>query len=322
MIEDDDDKHLLLLLPVVIFLITTIGGSIALNTSVNETNHSLNSNLQYNKNFPYMEAIDETSEICQIFDLAQQKSKIFVGFDFKYLYSKMKNDDSGIFKDKNVSDNNNHHKAVQAAPDNVTENVTTYSLNKSNDPSGTAWNLNGTKTVYLTSDNVISKNADMRFLKRVASNLKKNGINVIIDHNAPNPNQVPRSVKNAPKDSAIVIINYNCAGTIKDLTDGISGPETNGKADKGYLYEYARDLRGIIYVNVSPDITLTDRSYLPRAHDDDFSSHEFRGINEPARYLSESRVTLIDNIKPLYPIMSMERADTISKRVLMLIASD
>lgn len=253
MIEDDDDKHLLLLLPVVIFLIATIGGSMALNTPVNETNH---------------------------------------------------------------------HKAVQAAPDNITENVTISGSNQSNDPSGGAWNLNGTKTVYLTSDNVIDKNTDMKFLKRVASNLRKNGINVVIDRYAPNPNQVPRSIKNAPKDSAIVIINYNCAGTIKDLTDGISGPETNGKTDKGYLYEYARDLRGIIYVNVSPDMILTDRSYLRRAHDDDFSPNAFRGINDPAQYLSESRITLIDNIKPLYPIMSMERADIVSKRVLMLIASN
>lgn len=303
MVEDDDDKHLLLLLPIVIFLLITIGGSMALNMPVNETKLNSSLDLEYNKNFPY------------VIEITGEKNQ--------NIYLKIGNYDFGVFKDKNVFRNkNNPHKPVQAAPDNITENITISGQNKSNDSSLTAWNLNGTKTVYLTSDNVIDKNTDMKFLKRIAYNLEKNGINVVIDRYAPNPNQVARSIKNAPKDSAVVIINYNCAGTIKDLANGISGPETNGKPDKGYLYEYARDLRGIIYVNVSPDIILTDRSYLPRAHDDDFSSNSFRGINGPGEYLTGSGITLVDNIKPLYPIMGIKRADTVSKRVLMLITSN
>jgi hypothetical protein len=273
--EDDDDKHLFLLLPVAIFLITTIGGSMALNTPTNE-----NQNLE-DKNIPYsIKMIDNENQSLNI-----------------------KNIDS---------------KAVLAAPNPISQNISVQKKEFKND-SSTKWDLNGTKTVYLTSDNIIDKNTDKKFLKRVASNLKSNGINVIIDSNAPNPNQVPRAIKNAPKDSAIVVINYNCAGTIKDLTVGISGPQTNGKTDKGYLYEYAKDLNGIIYVNVSPDIMLTNCSYLPRAYDDEFSPGSFKGINEPAQYLLENKIALIDSIKPVYPIMGIERADMVSKQILTLL---
>lgn len=280
--EDDDDKHLFLLLPVVL-LITTIGGSIALNTPINENPNIKDNNFLYS-----IKMIDNTNQSLNITNKTDIK--------------------------------NNDHKVVLAAIDNITENkITTQKKESIKNDSNTKWNLNGTKTVYLTSDNIIDKNTDKKFLKRVASNLKSNGINVIIDPYAPNPNQVPRAIKNAPKDSAIVVINYNCAGTIKDLTVGISGPQTNGKTDKGYLYEYAKDLNGIIYVNVSPDIMLTNISYLPRAYDDEFSPGSFKGINEPAQCLIENKIALIDSIKPVHPIMGIERADRISNKILTLL---
>lgn len=291
MLEDDDDKHLFLLLPIVIFSITTIMGSMALNTPINETNPNLNSNLENNNNLLYsIKIIDNKNE-------------------------------SQSLKTTNKSNiKNNDPKVVLAALDNISENnITIQRKNQLNDSSTIKWNLNATKTVYLTSDNIIDKKTDMKFLKRVASNLKSNGINVIMDPYAPNPNQVPRSIKNAPKDSAIVVINYNCAGTIKDLTISIGGPQTNGKTDKGYLYEYAKDLNGIIYVNVSPDTILTNCSYLPRAYDDEFSPGSFEGLNEPAEYLLENRITLIDNIQPSYPIMGIERADIVSNKIAMLL---
>jgi hypothetical protein len=301
MAEEDYDTHLLIFLPVIIFLITTIGGSMALNVPINETNYSLNSTLEDNSNFIYpIKIIDNEND-------SQSK--------------KIKNNYIETFKDKNESDIKNiPPEIVQAAPENVSQNnVTILDSNQVNDSSSLKWNLNGTKTVYLTSDNIIDKNTDMKFLKRMEYDLERNGINVIIDPYAPNPNQVPRSIKNAPKDSAVVVINFNCAGTIKDLTIGISGPQTNGKTEEGYLYGQARDLKGIVYVNVSPDTILANCSYLPRAYDDDFSPGSFKGLTKPAEYLLENGITLIDNIQPVYPIMGLERADTVSNRLLTLI---
>lgn len=299
--EDDNDKRLLLLFPVVIFLITAVGGSMALNTPINVINNSSDLNFEYNTIFLYsFKTIDIETD--------NQSAAI------KY---------NGLetFKDKNLLKNNDSNsEVVYAAPENTSENnVTVQSKDQLNDSAATRWNLNGTKTVYLTSDNIVDKNTDTKFLKRLAFNLESNGINVIIDPDAPNPSQVPRSIKNAPKDSAVVVINYNCAGTIKDLTVGISGPQTNGKTDKGYLYEYAKDLRGIIYVNVSPDTILTNCSYLPRAYDDGFSPKSFKGLKKPAEHLSDSGIYLIDNIEPLYPIMSIKRADVVSNKILALL---
>ncbi len=187
--------------------------------------------------------------------------------------------------------------------------------------SGVKWNLKGTKIVYLTSDRIISKKSDRKFLERIKYNLQKSGIKVIIDPEASHPNQVPRSIKNAPEGSAVVVVNYNCAGTIKDLCDGIKGPQTNGHQYKGYLYNHAKDLTGIIYVNISPETILTNKTYLTRAHDDNFSPGSFKGINNPAKYLLDNGISVIDSPKPYYPVMGIERADIISGQILELLKS-
>lgn len=292
MVGDDDDKHLLLLLSIVIFLITTIGGSTALNTSINETHNTLILKSDF-----------------------EDKNGLFYSINSEFLKVKTRI----LNESKGIKAKNEYQRPieVQAAPENVSQNNAT--IQNSVSSSIIKWDLNGTKTVYLTSDNIIDKKTDMKFLKRVASDLENNGINVIIDPYAPNPNQVPRSIKNAPSESVVVIINYNCAGTIKDLCDGISGPRTNGNANEGYLYNYAKDLNGIIYVNISPETILKDSSYLPRAYDDGFSPNSFKGINDPAQYLLENGIELIDSPKPTYPVMSAERADIVSQGILELI---
>jgi len=187
--------------------------------------------------------------------------------------------------------------------------------NGENAISSIKWDLSGAKTVYLTGDGVSGQEADKRFLNRVKSNLEQAGINVILDPAAPAPNQVSRAVKNAPDGSVAIIVCCNCAGTIKDMCDGISGPETNGKSDKGYLYEYAKDLKGIIYVSVSSK-SLKDITFLNRSSDDTFSPESFKGLENPAEYIINSGITLIDNPKPSTPRMNNERADATSVQIL------
>lgn len=256
MTSSDDDKHLVLLLSIIICVIISIGGSVAYNFGLNESNPS--SDINFNLN-------------------------------------------SQEFKDNSFLDNTNSKPVIVKAS------------------SGINWNLKGTKTVYLTSDRIVGKKSDRKFLERIRSNLQKAGIKVIIDPGASHPNQVPRAIKNAPKGSAVIIINYNCAGTIKDLCNGISGPQTNGHQNKGYLYNHAKDLTGIIYVNVSPKTLLTDKTYLSRAQDDNFSPRSFKGINNPAKYLLDNGIALIDSPKPYYPVMGIERADIISSQIIEML---
>jgi dipeptidyl aminopeptidase/acylaminoacyl peptidase len=187
-----------------------------------------------------------------------------------------------------------------------------------NDASTIKWNPKGAKTVFLTADGVSGQEADKRFVNRVASNLEQAGIDVIVDPEAPSPNQVPRAVKNAPTGSVAIIICCNCAGTIKDMCEGISGPETNGKTKKGYLYEYAKDLKAIIYVSVSSK-SLNDINFLPKSSDDTFSPESFKGLDNPAEYIINSGITLIDNPKPSTPRMSNERADATSVQILNIL---
>ncbi len=295
MTEGDDDNHKILLLPILICLMSAIGGSIAVNAQFDGLKQ--NSELGLNEHNTSFFKYDVTTS-------NNNKSLIGIVNDLKQF------SDSVYYQNPQLS-------GSQPAGNGIKENGT--AINIVNASSTVIWDLNGTKTVYLTSDDIISKETDRKFLNRIASNLRSNGIQVIIDPYAPNPDQVPRSIKNAPEGSAVVIVNYNCAGTIKDLGNGISGPQTNGKSDKGYLYEHAKDLTGIIYVNVSPETILMDSSYLPRAHDDEFSTGSFSGINNPSEYLLDNGISLIDSPQPVYPVMGIKRADVVSNRILELL---
>ena len=294
MTEEDGDKHLLLLLSVGVCIIASIGGDIAANPQLNEINVDSMIKLDINsqntlitRNMLINEDINPQNLKKAINILESRKLNINIKYNIQKSNKTLKND-------------NAHLKVVSAS-------------------STVKWDLNGTQTVYLTSDRIIDKETDRKFLERIKSNLQNSGINVIIDSRASYPNQVPRAIKNAPKNSAVIIVNYNCAGTIKDLCEGISGPHTNGKTDKGYLYKHAKDLNGVIYVNVSPQTILKNSSYLPRAYDDGFSPDSFEGLSNPAKYLLNNGIALIDSPKPNEPVMGNEKADTVTYQIFALL---
>ncbi len=297
MVDSDDDKHLMLLLPIIIYVIASIGGSVAYNVEVNESNSKSSINFDLDlKTFLVpgnMKRMNQVLNNKKMVNLKKSGNKTLPKF---FSSSQI----TELINNSNLENTGSKLMEVDAS-------------------SSEKWNLTGTKTVFLTSDRVIDKESDRKFLERIKSNLQKSGIKVIIDPRASHPDQVPRAIENAPEGSAVIVVNYNCAGTIKDLGDGISGPETNGNQNKGYLYDHAKDLKGIIYVNVSPDIFLTNSTYLPRAYDDDFSPASFEGIRNPAKYLLNNKIALIDSPKPDHPVMGFERADTISCQISELL---
>lgn len=295
MTEDDVDKHSILLFSVIMCIIISIGADIAVNPQLNEIKRDQVSKFNINIQNSLIKGSMSTDEDINLQKLEEAKNILE--------HRKLNININKINSNTNIATikGNKSHKEVVSASSTIT------------------WNLNGTKNVYITSDRIIDRETDRKFLQRIKSNLEKSGINVIIDPRASYPNQVPRAIKNAPEGSAVVIINYNCAGTIKDLCEGISGPQTNGKTDKGYLYKYAKDLKGVIYVNVSPVTILKNSSYLPRAYDDGFSSKSFQGLSNPAKYLLNNEIALIDSIEVNKPVMGIEKADAVSYQIIMLL---
>lgn len=295
MTEDDVDKHSILLFSVIMCIIASIGADIAVNPQLNEINIDLSHKLDINNQNQLIVGNIWLNEDINLQKLEKTKNIIE--------YRKLNIDINKVNLNTNIDaikDNKSFQEVVSAS-------------------STVTWNLNGTKSVYITSDRIMDRETDRKFLNKIKSNLEKSGINVIIDPRASYPNQVPRAIKNAPEGSAVVIINYNCAGTIKDLCEGISGPKTNGKSSKGYLYKYAKDLNGVIYVNVSPETILKNSSYLPRAYDDGFSSKSFQGLSNPAKYLLNNGIALIDSLKADKPVMGNEKADAVSYQIIMLL---
>lgn len=291
MAEGNEDKHLALLLSIIIYVTASIGGSVAYNFEANESNPKSNINFDFSKTLIQNYSIKEMNQSLD--------EKIILEKSRKIIPEYFLNQKPEFIDNRTMMDTDSKPEEVKAS-------------------SEIKWNLNGTKTVYLTSDRIMDRETDKKFLKRIKFNLQNSGINVIIDPGASHPDQVPRAVENAPKGSAVIIVNYNCAGTIDDLVKGISGPQTNGNPNKGYLYGYAKDLTGVIYVNVSPNTFLTNSSYLPRAYDDQFSPESFEGISYPAKYLLDNKIALIDSPKSDNPVMGIERADAISSQILEL----
>jgi len=295
MADTDDDKHLVVLLPIIIYIIASVGGSVAYNFGVNESNHK-------NSDF----SLNSTTF------LVQNSSINWKNQSLNGIVNLSKSGNKTVPK-------NLFSSSVPKFIKNNSSKNTNSKLMKINESLGDKWNLSGTKTVYLTSDRVLNKKKDRKFLERIKFNLQKSGIRVIIDPWASNPDQVPRAIQNAPEGSAVIIVNYNCAGTIKDLGEGISGPKTNGNQNKGYLYDSAKNLTGIIYVNVSPNTFLTNSTYLPRAYDDQFSPESFEGIKNPSKYLLNNGIALVDSPKSDQPVMGVERADIISHQISELL---
>lgn len=138
------------------------------------------------------------------------------------------------------------------------------------------------ETIYISSDRLSGVNG--RSLMESIRTEISGSARVIIDEKSPAPGEADRAIKNAPKGSLAVYIAAACPGTMYGVVSGVK---------KGYLRSYASGLDGIVYVNYG-SLNLASTGYLPRAWDDNFSSAYFAGINEPARFLRDAGILLIE----------------------------
>ncbi|AAB85349.1 unknown [Methanothermobacter thermautotrophicus str. Delta H] len=138
------------------------------------------------------------------------------------------------------------------------------------------------ETIYISSDRLSGVNG-RSLMESIRAEISGSA-RVIIDEKSPAPGEADRAIKNAPNGSLAVYIAAACPGTMYGTVSGVK---------KGYLRSYASGLDGIVYVNYG-SLNLASTGYLPRAWDDNFSSAYFAGINEPARFLRDAGILLIE----------------------------
>lgn len=135
--------------------------------------------------------------------------------------------------------------------------------------------------IYITSDNLISENADKDLLNKIKEAISGSA-NVQIDDKSPKPGEAPRAIQNAPSGIAAYIAAAD-PGSMTDLINGIKS---------GYLKNDAQKLNGIVYINYG-QFNLDNTSYLPRAWDDDYSNIYFAGLYNPSSFLKSAGINLI-----------------------------
>lgn len=135
--------------------------------------------------------------------------------------------------------------------------------------------------IYITSDNLVSENADKDMLNKIKEAISGSA-NVQIDDKSPKPGEAPRAVQNTPSGIAAYIAAAD-PGSMGDIIIGLK---------KGYLKKYSAKLDGIVYINYGK-VNLENTSYLPRAWDDNYSTIYFAGLYDPSSFLQTAGIKII-----------------------------
>ena len=141
--------------------------------------------------------------------------------------------------------------------------------------------VSATKTVFLTSDNIIDQKNDLDMLnsiKKYIESLSNGELQVIIDNEAPKPGEGWRAIE-VTSDISICLAAAD-AGNFVQLA------QTSAKSNKQ-----------IILVNTG-DFDLDNSSqFLRRAWDDNYSKETLAGLNSPGTFLKNSGIYYIQPIK-------------------------
>ena len=141
----------------------------------------------------------------------------------------------------------------------------------------------GATTVFITSDNIMGDNEDVKMLnsiKNYVEELSNGNIKVIVDSKSPSPGEASRGIESG----ADVCVNLAAADPGNFLI--LAKNSVNTKMQ-------------MIYVNTG-DFDLDSATSLRRAWDDNYSSSIFAGLNYPGKFLNKSGVTYIQPLK-VYP---------------------
>lgn len=138
-------------------------------------------------------------------------------------------------------------------------------------------------TVFLTCDNMQGNNQDINMLNEIKNYIEQdsNGqINVIVDSSASNPSEGDRLMQ-ANADVCVEIA-YVDAGNLLSLAKYSSSVST----------------KHIIFINAGT-LDLTNMNFIRRSYDDNYDNSSFANIQQPAKFLADAGITLIQPAKAL-----------------------
>lgn len=141
--------------------------------------------------------------------------------------------------------------------------------------------VSASKTVFLTSDNVMDHDRDLEMLNSIKNYIEEmsNGeLQVIIDNQAPAPGE-----------------GYRSMAVTSDISVSLAACDGGNYMQ---LANYsANSDKQIICVNIGDYDLDNSSNYLRRAWDDNYSSEEFMGIHNPGLLLQNAGVTYIQPLK-------------------------
>ncbi|WP_223792629.1 Ig-like domain-containing protein [Methanobacterium spitsbergense] len=136
------------------------------------------------------------------------------------------------------------------------------------------------RPVYITSDNIISKTSDIARINSIVKGLRAMGIKAYNMGVGPNYHISVLQSSKVPKNALVIdIYGGACAGTLKEMGSS--------------WYKSIKSTREVFSVFWPPSTDITNLTYLPRAHDDNFSSASFKGIAHPDDYLKANGYSYI-----------------------------
>ncbi len=128
------------------------------------------------------------------------------------------------------------------------------------------------RTIYLTSDVIYNSATDRAFMNSIKKGLEARGYTVVISGYGPNSHNTKIRSQSLPSNAVQVSIFGGAdAGVIYDV------------CTRSYMRLKENRLEFFVYYPTATDIT--GLTWLPRAHDDNYSPSSFKGISYPAQYL-------------------------------------
>ncbi len=130
------------------------------------------------------------------------------------------------------------------------------------------------RTIYLTSDVIYNSATDRAFMNSIKKGLEARGYTVVISGYGPNSHNTKIRSQSLPSNAVQVSIFGGAdAGVIYDV------------CTRSYMRLKENRLEFFVYYPTAKDIT--GLSWLPRAHDDNYSPSSFKGISHPDKYLED-----------------------------------
>ncbi len=169
-------------------------------------------------------------------------------------------------------------------------------------------------TVYLTTDELVTKSKDLAYMNLFKAELEKRGVKVQLSPDIWTSDDHVKAVKKCPKGAWVVAgCGGICAGTMRDMVLGKTG----------YLktcYQQ-NQIKGYIILNLSPYV-LKNLSFLKRAWDDNFSPSSFTGIPNPYDYCLKGGLFVAESEVDNKTLLGAKRVPVLADQIVAIMQGE